>query len=94
MSKEVKASTGDIAVWKEDGLYIAGIVEGCNLRDIAISAKIPTPDGWRVYPIKGMPRIAKAEGMKGNVDRLVQNAPVFQSLYAVQSYFAPHRHSA
>ena len=89
---EKHAREGDLVVWKDAGeqWYAAGLVHSCNLRGRAIEAKIPTPDGWRVYPVFGSPRIASA-GTIRNLETLVQHAPLFDSLKAAQEYFAPYR---
>ena len=90
--KEATATTGDLVLWKDDGYYVAGIVTLYNgSTGRAVRAKIPTPDGWRSYPVTGSPRVASRHTFAGDLEAIVAVAPLFCNLGEARSYFAPHR---
>ncbi len=94
---DAKANLGDLVISKSDDYFVAGIVQTINARGIALTMRIPTPEGWRTYPVKSdariasAPRVAAKEGFRGDLDAIVKAAPLFSDVTEARSFFTPHR---
>jgi hypothetical protein len=94
---DAKANLGDLVISKSGEFFIAGIVQTVSAGGIAVTMRIPTPDGWHTYPVKpdsrvaSAPRVASRKGFRGDLDAIVKASPLFSDVTEARDFFTPYR---